>query len=150
MEIKIITTQRASKEYIRLENKIIKTIDKFAKIKLIDLKDYYKAVGLSAQQSLEKLENDIIKNLDSSYLIISVSVQSECINDEQFDDIIQKSKERSNGKIIFIIFDNDRISDKIIKRSDLYISLIKLKQSPIIQKLVLLNQLEKTIKKIYK
>ncbi len=115
--IKIICIGKLKEKYlIDLVNDYSERINKYHKLKFIELKD----------SNIESESNLIIKNINQNDYIISLDINGKKINSIEFKDTLENLFNNGKSSITFIIGGSLGLSDIVLKRSNEIISFSEL------------------------
>jgi len=101
MQIKIVNYNRHNKPLTKLIDVLVSNLNKKVDVKLVNLKNHYRSVGVASADAQIKQEREIINELDSSYLMVESTFEGKTINQDDLEYILETSKQDYRGNILF-------------------------------------------------
>ena len=115
--IKIICVGKLKEEYLKdLTNDYLKRINKYHKLEIIELKD----------SNILEEEKEILKKLNTNDYIISLCIEGNTYNTEEFKDKINNLLINGKSNITFIIGGSEGLTKKVKEMSNELLSFSKL------------------------
>ncbi len=115
--IKIICVGKLKEEYLKdLTNDYLKRINKYHKLEIIELKD----------SNILEEEKEILKKLNPNDYIISLCIEGNTYNTEEFKDKINNLLINGKSNITFIIGGSEGLTKKVKEMSNELLSFSKL------------------------
>jgi 23S rRNA (pseudouridine1915-N3)-methyltransferase len=136
-KINILSVGKTKKEYIPLEEELLKKITNYASLTLTSL-DSTKDIGKMKENEIQKYidveSNLLIQKLDNSYKVL-LDVQANPLDSYEFAEILKRDN------LQFIVGGAYGINDLLRGKVDARISLSKLTFNHLLARLVLLEQI---------
>ncbi len=142
--MKLIVTGQLKDEYFRkIEDEILKQLNKKVKFELIELKD-----EKIPSNSNEKIEEKILKKegekilekIQKSDYVVSLCIEGKEINSEYFKNNIIKSYDN----VVFVIGGSLGLSQEVKKRSNLKISFSKMTFTHQMMRVILIDEINRS------
>jgi 23S rRNA (pseudouridine1915-N3)-methyltransferase len=149
INITIIAVGKIKENYLTLGiEEYLKRIKKYSKIEIIEIIDEKNPSNDNDSEIIKILEQEsdqILSKIPKDSFIIALGIEGEMISSEALADLIDKTTQYRNNKIVFIIGSSHGLAEKVKKNAEKVISFSKMTFPHQLMRLILCEQLYRSL-----